>query len=256
MKLLLIGIDGFAHQLLENRSVNAPNLEELLKSNFKEFELKPEWALSAVMWNAIFSGKHPEELKDLRYTREDEDGKIHIVKYEELPEDLRKRYIWETLARERPDLKVVVVNAPVVLPPWSNVPIELEDSGVAVDYEPNIINMGITTETILRHYDADVGIVVFTEIDRISHFFWGEKEVFNAYENLDQLIGIIMERIKPENYMIVSDHGFRDLPKEEQRILRGGQQIKGDHSTTQIYAGSVEINRITELRDAVLRIIE
>lgn len=67
-------------------------------------------------------------------------------------------------------------------------------------------------------------MVVFMETDRLHHFMWqymeenhpkyGEKFV-EAYRHIDALAGKIVQRLRPDDELIVlSDHGFTTLKKE------------------------------------------
>jgi len=65
---------------------------------------------------------------------------------------------------------------------------------------------------LLNHFlkgRFDFYCVVFTGLDRIQHYLWGESEVEKHYGLLDQFLGILMEKRKEDNFMIVSDHGFQ-----------------------------------------------
>jgi predicted AlkP superfamily phosphohydrolase/phosphomutase len=56
--------------------------------------------------------------------------------------------------------------------------------------------------------------VVFTEVDRVSHYYWGEKDepsdaVKECYQDMDRALGVLLE-LTDENTLLVvsSDHGF------------------------------------------------
>lgn len=65
-----------------------------------------------------------------------------------------------------------------------------------------------------RSRPVDALLVVFTEVDRISHYFWGEDEepseqVKRCYEQMDDAFGILSELVDDDTLVIVaSDHGF------------------------------------------------
>ncbi|MCK4665394.1 alkaline phosphatase family protein, partial [Candidatus Dependentiae bacterium] len=74
---------------------------------------------------------------------------------------------------------------------------------------------------LMKNKDWRFFMAVFTETDRASHFFWDklnlnkedeEDFIFQIYNELDKLIGDILNELTPEdNFMIISDHGFEEF---------------------------------------------
>jgi len=86
------------------------------------------------------------------------------------------------------------------------------------------------TEFLLKNYDWNLSIVVFTELDRLQHVLWGYVEEYcsgkartdlheryynllvDYYLYLDEIIGKLLDLVgKETNIIVVSDHGFEKL---------------------------------------------
>ena len=83
----------------------------------------------------------------------------------------------------------------------------------------------------------DLLIVVFTLLDRIQHFHWGEDCVVEWYKKLDEKMGQLLFDTnfleeKDNKLIVISDHGFcsfgeakiQTLPEETEQ-----GRLKGDH---------------------------
>lgn len=82
------------------------------------------------------------------------------------------------------------------------------------------------THYLMKQYEWDILVSVFTETDRVQHFFWKYMDskhpaydaatakrygdaIFNFYQAMDRAIGELIEKLGDSaNLMIVSDHGF------------------------------------------------
>jgi predicted AlkP superfamily phosphohydrolase/phosphomutase len=66
---------------------------------------------------------------------------------------------------------------------------------------------------IMKNYPADFNMVVYTEVDRVSHFAYAGfgEELKQAYIAIDEALGQILNQL-PEDMVlaVVSDHGFTD----------------------------------------------
>src|SRR5579884_65275 len=77
---------------------------------------------------------------------------------------------------------------------------------------------------LMDQQDWDLFMVVFMETDRLHHFMWNyyadgdptyAPRFVDAYRLMDRLAGRIIERLRPDDELIVlSDHGFTSLRKE------------------------------------------
>lgn len=162
--------------------------------------------------------------------------------------DWRREALWSML--ERQGLRVGVVNVPMTHPPqaldggymisWPLVPTlhysepkglvgELARAGV--HHQSDLVTMyrgqpdylehahGLVerrTEAVLhlqRTRPVDALIVVFTELDRVSHHYWGDGErpapaVEAIYQGVDRAVARILAPCGPDTLVVVaSDHG-------------------------------------------------
>lgn len=164
--------------------------------------------------------------------------------------DACREALWDILARA--GMRVGVVNVPMTHPPkslpggymisWPLAPTihyseppdlirELASRGM--HFHSDIVTMyrgqdnylDLTkeyidkrTETLIelqRIHPVDAMIVVYTELDRVSHHYWGRDEapdaaVKHTYELMDRALGRVMETLAgPDTLLVVaSDHGF------------------------------------------------
>ncbi len=227
--MLIVGVDGLSHRFLERHRSDLPTLSRLMRMNYRLVELREEDALSAVMWNAVFAGIPPSQVPMRQYHIGE-----RMVKYEDIP--FRSRFLWERK-------KFVVISAPVVLPVYSNVPLDLVNRGLTLEKEECEENMQRILDVALK-YQSDDMIVCFTEIDRVEHFWWGKPELIQTYKILDDILSQLLQLSK--DYVVFSDHGFRDLP-EEGGILDRSSGVLGDHDPVQLFMGTRKVEYTTDL---------
>jgi predicted AlkP superfamily phosphohydrolase/phosphomutase len=226
--IFVLGIDAATWTVIR------PNLDKL--NNFqklstigtaKELVLK-EKPISPSIWCGMFSGKTPEEHGHESYVVNG-----NIVKRE----DIKVDFIWDILHKE--EKKVKALNVPFIVPPYS----------FGVDFKP--VGFGLPTnekewqeelervtektkELLLQK--PDLLISVYTLLDRIQHFHWGEDCVVEWYKRVDEKIGEILFDTgflnKDNKLIVISDHGFcsfgeakiQTLPEETEH-----GRLKGDH---------------------------
>jgi hypothetical protein len=83
----------------------------------------------------------------------------------------------------------------------------------------------------------DLVISVYTFLDRVQHFHWGEDCVIDWYQKLDKKIGEILIGTgflgeKDNKLVVISDHGFCSFGEAETQTLPRQTEegeIKGDH---------------------------
>jgi len=214
----VLGIDAATWTVITpnlNKLRNFKRLIEIGKSKTITLKEKP---ISASVWCGMFSGKLPEEHKHESYVINGE-----IVKRE----DIKMDFIWDVLERE--GKKVKALNVPFVVPPYS----------FGVDFKP--IGFGLPTnekewnEELERVTEPDLLISVYTCLDRIQHFHWGEDYVVEWYKRMDDKIGelIFDTGFLDENKLIViSDHGFCSFGEAKVQTLPEYTEegkLKGDH---------------------------
>ena len=225
---LVLGIDAATW------SVVTPNLNEL--RNFKrlieigkskELILK-EKPISASVWCGMFSGKLPEEHKHGSYVVNGE-----LVKRE----DIKMDFIWDILHRE--GKKVKALNVPFVVPPYSfNVDFKPVGFGLPTnekEWEGELERVTEKAKKLLAE-KPDLLIAVYTLLDRIQHFHWGEDYVVEWYKRMDEKIGeLIFDTgfLDGNNKLvIISDHGFCSFGEAKVQTLpeyTEGGKLKGDH---------------------------
>ncbi|MDP8225699.1 MAG: alkaline phosphatase family protein [Candidatus Lernaella stagnicola] len=112
-------------------------------------------------------------------------------------------------------------------------------------------------QAFLRLWEAhalDVGFFVYVAADRVQHALWGEMEeqhiehpgqagdlgdaVFRTYLELDRCLGEWLERLGPEDHlMVVSDHGFGSLRRDVylNRVLIDAGLLRFDPDKVRAY---------------------
>ena len=84
----------------------------------------------------------------------------------------------------------------------------------------------------------DVLIVVYTLLDRVQHFHWGEDCVLEWYQKLDRKIGELLLATgflneRQNRLIVISDHGFCSFGEAKVQTLplkSEWGELKGDHS--------------------------
>lgn len=80
---------------------------------------------------------------------------------------------------------------------------------------------------LFKNHPVDVGFCQFSFLDRIGHLFGFTQDeserVERWYGLVDEFVGTLMDELKPEKWIIVSDHGF-----EGKEHLRNGVVICSD----------------------------
>ena len=255
--IFVLGIDAATW------TVVSPNLDSL--KNFrrlcnigkgKELVLR-ETPVSASVWCSIFSGKMPEEHGHKSYVV---DGKI--VKREDIEVD----FVWDVLDKE--GKKAKALNVPFVVPPYSfNVDFKPVGFGLPTnekEWQEELEKVSDETKELLGER-PDLLISVYTLLDRVQHFHWGEECVLEWYGKLDDKIGeLVFESgfLEEENnrLIVISDHGFcsfgeakiQTLPEETEH-----GRLKGDHHENALLITvnlDYEINRPQDVFHAILSV--
>jgi predicted AlkP superfamily phosphohydrolase/phosphomutase len=227
--IFVLGIDAATWKIIR------PNLDKLESfrrlcdiGKGKELILR-EKPVSASVWCGMFCGKTPEEHGHESYV-----VKGNIVKRE----DIKVDFIWDVLRREGKGAKAL--NVPFVVPPYS----------FGVNFKPVGFGLptnerewreeleGITEKTKeLLAQKPDLLISVYTLLDRIQHFHWGEDCVVEWYKKLDGKIGEIIFDTdfldsQDNRLIVISDHGFCSFGEAEVQTLPRETKhgaLKGDH---------------------------
>lgn len=225
--IFVLGIDAATW------SVIRPNLNELDAfqrlyniGKGKELILK-EKPISASVWCSMFCGQFPQEHGHESYVING-----NIVKRE----DIKVDFIWDILRREGKEAKAL--NVPFVVPPYSfGVNFKPIGFGLPTDekeWQEELERVTEKTKELLAQ-KPDLLVSVYTLLDRVQHFHWGEDRVVGWYKKLDDKIKeVIFDtgflNSKANKLIVISDHGFcsfgeakiQTLPKKtEQGILKG-----------------------------------
>lgn len=222
-KLLVIGLDGAAWSMINPNLEGLPHFRRLIKEGeSRALFIKEDILLSAALWCTIFSGKPVEEHGHKRFVV---DGKLQSR------EDVDVEFVWDVLD-EVCDVRALQV--PFIIPPYNfNCCYEPVGYGASSDLDEikeNFDKLASKSLNILRD-NPDVFIVIFSALDQVQHFHWGEPLVLDWYKKVDKVLG----RLVPfgEKVIVVSDHGFcskgearvRTLPDKNDK----GEPLKGDH---------------------------
>ena len=226
--MLIIGVDGATDSVIKSNLDRLPNIKKLINENPYKKKLLKEPPLSASIWCSIFSGKTINEHKHTNYV---------VDGVPQTREDVKVDFIWDILAKEDVDIKALQV--PFVYPPYNFncdfKPIKNSFFTEISDLEEDLINLTKKSIQILKE-KPDVFIVVFTMLDRLSHFHWGEPIILEWYEKIDEKIGKLLKY--DDKVIIISDHGFCNWEESKVHTLRrrdsSGRVIKGDHSQESI----------------------
>lgn len=227
--ILVLGIDAATWTVIK------PNLDKLLAfkklcdiGKPKELVLT-EKPVSPSIWCGMFCGRTFEEHGHDSFVVADQ-----LVKREAIDVE----FIWDILHREGKTVRAL--NVPFIVPPYS----------FGVDFKPIGFGLptndkewqeeleGITEKTQeLLQQQPDLLIAVYSLLDRVQHFHWGEDCVLEWYRKTDEKIGELVFDSgfldSPDNRLIIiSDHGFCSFGEAKiqtlpQKTAEG--ELKGDH---------------------------
>lgn len=227
--IFVLGIDAATWAVVNPNLAVLPGFKRLIAlGQAKELILK-EKPVSPSIWCGMFSGKTFEE-----HGHEDFVLEGRLVKRE----DIKVDFIWDILERE--GKKIKALNVPFVVPPYS----------FRVDFKP--VGFGLPTsekewqeelERVsqkakeLMAEKLDVLIVVYTLLDRVQHFHWGEDCVLEWYQKLDRKIGELLLDTgfledRQNKLILISDHGFCSFGEAKVQTLPQKSdwgELKGDH---------------------------
>lgn len=226
--IFVLGIDAATWTVITPNLEKLPNFKMLTEiGKSKEITLK-EKPISASIWCGMFCGKTPGEHGHDSYAVNG-----NIVKRE----DIKVDFVWDILDKE--GKKVKALNVPFVVPPYSfNVDFKPVGFGLPTNEKEWLEELERVTEKTeeLLSQKPDLLISVYTLLDRIQHFHWGEDCVLEWYRKLDTKIGrLIFDNGFPnENnkLIIISDHGFCSFGEAKIQTLSEETEhgrLRGDH---------------------------
>lgn len=229
MMIFVLGIDAATWSVVRPNLGELPTFKKLCEVGKCQEPVLKEKPISPSVWCGMFCGKTPDDHRHESFVT---GGKI--VKRE----DIKVDFIWDILHRE--GKKVKVLNVPFIVPPYS----------FGVNFKP--VGFGLPTNEKEWHEELekvtsktkeslaespDLLVSVYTLLDRIQHFHWGEDCVLEWYQRVDNKIGeLIFESgflANPDNKLIIiSDHGFCSFGEAKIKTLpeeAAEGRLKGDH---------------------------
>jgi predicted AlkP superfamily phosphohydrolase/phosphomutase len=227
--ILVLGIDAATWTIINPNLDKLPNFKRLVEVGKGKTITLDEIPISASVWCGMFCGKTPAEHGHEKYVV---DG--NIVKRE----DIKVDFIWDILRREGKEVKAL--NVPFVVPPYcfgtSFKPVGFGLPTNEKEWHEELER--ITAKTLeLMAQEPDLLIAVYTLLDRIQHFHWGEDCILEWYQKMDKKLGEIVFQSdfldNPDNSLIViSDHGFCSFGEAKVQTLpedTAEGTLKGDH---------------------------
>ena len=228
--IFVLGIDAATWAVVRPNLATLPSFKRLTElGNAKELVLQ-EKPVSPSIWCGMFSGKTLEE-----HGHEDFVLGGRLVKRE----DIKVDFIWDILERE--GKKVKALNVPFVVPPYS-FRVDFKPVGFGLptsekEWQEELERVSQKTKELLTE-KLDVLIVVYTLLDRIQHFHWGEDCVLEWYRKLDRKMGELLLATgflneRQNRLIVISDHGFCSFGEAKVQTLplkSEWGELKGDHS--------------------------
>nr|EGQ40399.1 MAG: hypothetical protein J07AB56_11280 [Candidatus Nanosalinarum sp. J07AB56] len=200
----IIGVDAATWDVIKPHRDELPNFDRLMKECDYKTLTVDEKPKSAAVWTSIFTGKTQAEHGHQDFIVDDELQRRS---------DIDAEFVWEKLD-DRIDVRVLQV--PAVAPPLNwNTDYEPEGFGLSSDPEEleQDMNQLLEKSKQVLGDDPDLFAVVFMQLDRISHFYWGDDIVLEFYRKMDDALGELLEYYdfdSDEPLIVLSDHGFAE----------------------------------------------
>jgi len=227
--IFVLGIDAASWNVITPNLDKLPNFSKLTQlGEAKRLTLK-EKPISPAIWCGMFSGKTPEEHRHDSFVVGDK-----LVRRE----DIKVEFIWDILHRE--GKKVEALNVPFVVPPYCfNVDFKPIGFGLPTsekEWQEELERVTEKTKELLID-SPDLLLSVYTLLDRVQHFHWGEDCVLEWYRKLDSKIGELIFDTgflpkRDNKLIIISDHGFCSFGEARVQTLplkSEWGELKGDH---------------------------
>ncbi len=227
--IFVLGIDAATWTVIKPNLDELPSFKWLCHIGKTKGLIIREKPVSPAVWCSIFCGKSLAEHGHESYVI---DG--NIVKRE----DIKVDFIWDIL--HRTGKKAIALNVPFVVPPYS-FGVDFRPVGFGLptnehEWQEELDRLTEKTKELLKE-KADLLISVYTLLDRVQHFHWGEACVIEWYKKLDDKLkellldsGFLDKR--DNKLIIISDHGFCSFGEAKiqtlpQKTEQG--ELKGDH---------------------------
>ncbi len=221
-ELLVVGVDGAAWSVIKPNLDKLPYFAKLMREGKHKSLIVKEQVLSPSLWATIFSGKTLAEHKHSNFVI---DGKLQTR------DDIKVKFVWDALDGK---FDVKALQVPFIMPPYN---FNCEYLPIGYGASKNLNELEQDTDAITEKAlgilkgNPDLFIVVFSALDKVQHFHWGEGLVLGWYRKIDTALGMLMKYAG--KIIVVSDHGFcargdakvQTLPE----ISADGEKLKGDH---------------------------
>ena len=250
----VIGVDAATWDIIKPHRDELPNFDRLMEECDHKTLTVDEKPKSAAVWTSIFTGKSQAEHGHQDFIVDDELQRRS---------DIDAKFVWERLD-DRMDVRVLQV--PAVAPPLNwNTDYEPEGFGLSSDpeeLEQDMDQLLEKSKEVLED-DPELFAVVFMQLDRISHFYWGEDIVLDFYRKMDDALGELLEYYdfdSDEPLIVLSDHGFAEhgegrvqtLPEETPK-----GEIKGDHHEDAVLmVNNLDIDEFHDPEDVGRKILD
>jgi len=227
--ILVLGVDAATWTMIRPNLDRLSTFRRLCEVGSARDLVLTEKPISPSIWCGMFCGKTFAEHGHDSFAVGD-----RIVKRE----DIKVDFIWDVLSREGKIVKAV--NVPFVVPPYSfGVDFEPVGFGLPTNDEEWQEELDTVTQTTkeLMAQQPDVLISVYTFLDRVQHFHWGEDCVLEWYERLDARVGELLidsDFLDSDSnkLIVISDHGFCSFGEAKVQTLPAKSEwgdLKGDH---------------------------
>ncbi|MBA7685352.1 hypothetical protein ES703_93775 [subsurface metagenome] len=227
--IFVLGIDAATWTVIRPNLDRLPTFRRLCQiGRCRELILR-EKPVSPSVWCGMFCGQTPAEHGHEGFVA---DG--NIVRRQ----DIKVDFIWDILHRE--GRRVKVLNVPFIVPAYS-FGLDFRPVGFGLptnerEWQEELDRVTERTRGLMAE-EPDLLISVYTLLDRIQHFHWGEGCVASWYQKLDSKIGELLFgsgffKEKRNRLIVISDHGFCSFGEAKVRTLpleSGEGKLKGDH---------------------------
>lgn len=227
--VFVLGIDAASWTVIRPNLGKLPSFRRLTQLGRARVLVLKEKPISPSVWCGMFSGKTPEEHGHQSFVTGD-----NLVKRE----DIEVEFIWDILHREGKEVKAL--NVPFIVPPYC-FGVDFKPVGFGLptndnEWQEELDRVTEKTRELLAE-KPDVLISVYTLLDRVQHFHWGEDCVLEWYRKLDDKIGELLFdsgflEEKQNKLIIISDHGFCSFGEAKVQTLplkSEWGELKGDH---------------------------
>jgi predicted AlkP superfamily phosphohydrolase/phosphomutase len=227
--IFVLGIDAATWDIVRPNLNELPGFERLTRIGKCRELVISEKPVSPSVWCGMFSGKTVPEHGHEDYVRNG-----NIVRRE----DIKVDFIWDILASRGKNARAL--NVPFVVPPYS-FRVNFKPVGFGLptnekEWEEELKRVTQKTKELLAE-EPDLLISVYTLLDRIQHFHWGEAYVVDWYKKMDDRIrelifdtGFLDD--KDNKLIVISDHGFCSFGQAKVKTLPEKTEqgrLKGDH---------------------------